>query len=213
MSATVILEGMLTGEAIREYLTTSKMGNPYGFYTVYRQFSKRVSYASVLKYFYILKELGLIRPVGFVPGKAPWRKHMYAIVKGKEADPAWPRPQIELYPSTKYGKKGYLRLKKKGLRPKGGRRTKYTWRGAGRGAAVPEALPAPVVEKPEKPKKKIEEKPPRIPKLLKPQPKPVVRPEKAKVIIVPKEQIEKRKAEGYKLIREIDGKFMMETPE
>jgi hypothetical protein len=128
---------------------------------------------------------------------------MFVIVKGMEADPRWGRPQIELYPSTKYGKKGYLKLKRKGLRPKGGRRPKYTWRGA----AVPEAppLPVPAVKKP---KKKIEEKP--APKLLKLKPKPVMKPEKAKVIIVPKEQIEKRKAEGYKLIREIDGKFMME---
>jgi predicted nucleic acid-binding protein len=38
-----------------------------------------------------------------------------------------------------------------------------------------------------------------------------MKPEKAKVIIVPKEQIEERKAEGYKLIREIDGKSMMES--
>lgn len=209
MSATVILEGMLTGEAIREYLLRAKMGNPYGFYTAYRPFSRRVTYESVRKYFYILKELGLIQAVGFVPGMAPWRKHMFTVVKGKEADPAWTHPQIELYPSTKYGKKGYLKLKKKGLRPKGGRRPKYTWRGA----AVPEAPhPPPVVKKeivekaPAKPPKKK-----RMPKLLKPKPKPVMEPRKAKVIIVPKEQIEKRKAEGYRLIREIDGKFMMES--
>ena len=125
MSATVILEGMLTGEAIREYLLRAKMGNPYGFYTAYRQVSKSVSYPSVRKYFYILKELGLIQPVGFVPGKAPWRKHMFAVAKGKETDPAWTHPQIELYPATKYGKKGYLKLKKKGLRPRPGRRAAY----------------------------------------------------------------------------------------
>lgn len=203
----VVLEGMLTGEAIREYLLKSKMGNPYGFFTTYRQVSKRVSYHSVRNYFYVLKELGLIQSVGFVPGMAPWRKHMFTVVKGKEADPAWTHPQIELYPSTKYGKKGYLKLKKRGLRPKGGRRPKYTWRGA----AVPEAppVPAPAVKKL---KEKIEEKPPvKPPKLLKPKPKAVMKPEKAKVIIVPKEQIEKRKAEGYKVIREIDGKFMMEA--
>jgi hypothetical protein len=200
--ATVILEGMLTGEAIREYLLKSKMGNPYGFYKVYRQVSKRVSYASVRKYFYVLREVGLIQSVGFVPGMAPWRKHMFAIVKGKEADPAWTHPQIELYPATKYGKKGYLKLKKKGLRPKGGRRARYYLRG------VPVAPPRPPPAI--KPEKEIVEKPP-APKLLKPKPKPVMKPEKAKVIIVPKEQIEKRKAEGYKLIREIDGKFMMES--
>ena len=203
---TVVLEGMFTGEAIREYLLKSRMGNPYGFYRVYRQFSKRVSYDSVRRYFYLLKEIGLIESVGFVLGKAPFRKHMFTIVKGREDDPGWIHPQIEIYPSTKYGKKGYLRLKKRGLRPKGGRRPKYT----SRGAAVPEAppLPAPSVKKP----KIIEEKPPAH-KLLKLQPKPVMKPEKAKVIIVAKEQVEKRKAEGYKLIKAIDGKFMMEKPE
>jgi len=77
------------------------------------------------KYFYILKELGLIQSVGFVPGKAPFRKHMFAVVKGMEDDPRWTRPQIELYPATKYGKKGYLRLKRKGLRPRPGRRAAY----------------------------------------------------------------------------------------
>ena len=209
MSVVVVLEGMLTGEAIREYLLTSKMGNPYGFYTAYRQVSKSVSYPSVRKYFYILKELGLIHAVGFVPGMAPWRKHMFTVVKGKETDPAWTHPQIELYPSTKYGKKGYLRLRKKGLRPKGGRRAKYTLRGPG--PAVPETrpLPPPIV----KAKVKIEEKPPVKPsKVLKVKPKPVMKPERAKIIVVSKEQIEKRKAEGYKLSREIDGKFMMEKP-
>jgi hypothetical protein len=195
---------MLTGEAIREYLLKSKMGNPYGFYKAYSQISRTVTYASVRKYFYILRVLGLIRAIGFVPGEAPFRKHIFAVVEGRETDPAWTHPQIELYPATKFGKKGYLKLRKRGLRPKGGRRAQYTPRGPPPARASPPTKPPPA-------KKEIT--PHKPAKVLKPKPKPVIQPPKGKVIVVPKGEVDKRRAEGYKLIREIDGKFMMEKPE
>jgi len=125
MAERVMLAGMGTGEAIREYLLTVKEGNPYEFFKVYSMFSKRVSYDSVRRYFWILKEIGLIEPVRFEVGKAPFRKHLYRIVPGREDDPRWLRPQIELYPDTRLGRKGYEKLRKKGLKPKGGRRRKY----------------------------------------------------------------------------------------
>lgn len=122
---TIVLEGMPIGEAIREYLQTVKKGNPYGFYQIYRQFKKTTSYHAVWYYFWILKQLGLIQSAGFQPSKTQFKKHFFSITPGKEDDPAWYHPQSELYPNTKLGSKGYAALKKRGLKPKGGRSKKY----------------------------------------------------------------------------------------
>ena len=121
----LMLAGMNTGEAIREYLLTVKEGNPYGFYKIYVQVAPKTSYDSVRRYFYILKEIGLIESVRFVKSKAPFRKHLYRIVPGKEDDPAWRHPQMELWPDTGLGSAGYEELRKKGLKPKGGRKREY----------------------------------------------------------------------------------------
>ena len=124
-SETIVLEGMPIGEAIREYLQTVGKGNPYGFYQIYRQFKKTTSYQAVWYYFWILQQLGLIQSAGYQPSKARFKKHMFSLTPGKVDDPAWFHPQSELYPITKLGSKGYAALKKKGLKPKGGRARKY----------------------------------------------------------------------------------------
>lgn len=114
-----------TGEAIREYLLTIKEGYPYAFYKIWRQFKKKTSYDSIRRYFYILEEIGLIESIRFEKGKSPFPKHYYRIVPGMEDDPRWMHPQSELWPDTKLGKKGYAKLRKRGLKPKGGRRPQY----------------------------------------------------------------------------------------
>jgi hypothetical protein len=116
---------MATGEAIREYLLTTKKGNPYGFFKVFRQFKESTSYASVSTFFYVLKEIGLIQPAGTEPSKQGWSKHMYEITPGREKDPAWTHAERELYPGTRLKKKDYAKLKAQGLKPHGGRARKY----------------------------------------------------------------------------------------
>jgi len=125
MTESLTLEGMATGEAIREYLLTVKRGNPYGFYKLFRQVKGVTSYHAVRNYFWILKEILLIRPVGTEPSKRGFKKHMYEIVPGKEEDPAWWHPQMELYPDTKLGRRGYAKMEARGLKPRGGRARKY----------------------------------------------------------------------------------------
>lgn len=125
MEKQLFIQGLPEGEAIREYLTVMEEGNPYGFFKLWRQFKKSTSYDSVRRYFYILKELGLIEPVRFTPGQRGFRKHLYKVVPGTEEDPRWTFPQRELYPDTALGRRGYEKLAKRGLKPKGGRTRKY----------------------------------------------------------------------------------------
>jgi len=125
MAEHLMLTDMQTGEAIREYLLTVKEGYAYGFYRIYKVFKPSTSYDSIRRYFYILKEIGLIEPVRFVKGKGQWRRHYFSAVMVRIEDPAWFHPQVELYPITRHGKRGYKELRDKGLKPKGGRRTKY----------------------------------------------------------------------------------------
>lgn len=125
MAEPSMLEGLNTGVAIREYLTTVGEGNPYGFYKLYKEVKETTSYSSIRRYFYILEEIGLIRGTRWVESKAPRKKHLYEAVPERLDDPAWLRPQIELYPDTKLGRKGYERLRERGLTPKGGRREEY----------------------------------------------------------------------------------------
>lgn len=73
------------------------------------------------KFFWVLKEIGLIRPSGTEPSKQGLRKHMYIITPGKEEDPAWGNAYAELYP----GKRDYRKLKARGLKPRSGRARKY----------------------------------------------------------------------------------------
>jgi hypothetical protein len=119
------LEGLPAGEAIREYLRTVGAGYPYGFYKIWRQYKKTTSYAAVRRYFWILKEIGLIESAGYSPSEHGFKKHLYRIVPGMEDDKRWQSPQAELYPDTGLGSKGYKKLEEKGLTPKGGRAKKY----------------------------------------------------------------------------------------
>ena len=125
MEATVWLGELTASEAIREYLLTVKEGHPYGFWKIWRQFKKRTSYQAVRRLFWILKEIGLIEPVRFETSKAPFKKHLYRIVPETAEDPRWFRPQTELYPDTALGRR-YREMIEKGLKPKGGRRPRYT---------------------------------------------------------------------------------------
>lgn len=125
MEERLLLAGYTTGEAIREYLLTLGEGYPYGFYKLWRQFKKVTSYQAVRRYFWILKEIGLIESVRYEKSRGHFRKHFYRIVPRMEDDPRWGRPQAELYPDTRLGKRRYDKLRERGLKPRGGRRAPY----------------------------------------------------------------------------------------
>lgn len=203
----VKLKGKQTSEAIQEYLLTMKEGNPYGFYKIFSQLKPTISYASVRLLFWVLHEIGLIESIRFEPSMRGFRKHFYRVIPGRETDTRWYHPLGELYPDTKLGKTGYAELKKKGLKPKGGRNRAYI-------GGPPIAPPLPPVTKP-LPAKKLAKAPAKkkLPKMLKVALPKEKKPELGtKTIMVPKSEVEQKKREGYKLVKEMDGKSMMEKP-
>lgn len=103
----VELTEALTGLAIREYLLTVREGNPNDFLKAFRKIKKKTSYASVRRYFYICRRLGLIEPTRRVLGRGPIPRQLYRIVPGMEDAPEWLHPQIALYPLTRLGKRRY----------------------------------------------------------------------------------------------------------
>jgi len=65
---------------------------------------RKMSYASVQRLFYDLRQLGLIEFTHSESGKALIDKRYYRIITGKENDPRWNTyPHYELYPSAKVG--------------------------------------------------------------------------------------------------------------
>ena len=109
------LTEILAGLAIREYLMIVGEGSPSDFYKAYRKIKKKTSYASVRRYFYILKRLGLIEPTRREWGRGYIPKQLYRIVPGMENDPRWAHPQVALYPATRWGGARYEKAKEKGL--------------------------------------------------------------------------------------------------
>jgi len=114
----------LTGDAIREYLLRVGVGHPHGFYSEFKRMKPTTSYGSVRRYFYILREIGLVERVGTAPGRGRWPRSLYRIVPGMEDDPRWGRPQVELYPSTRWGARRYARALAEG-KVVPGRRERY----------------------------------------------------------------------------------------
>ena len=86
-----------------------------------------IQYQTVVRYFWILKQLGLVMEIGEVPSskRGPIPKKLYAIVPGRENDPCWAAPQNclallrgwvvidprtgAIIPKTKLGSKRYRR--------------------------------------------------------------------------------------------------------
>lgn len=95
----------LTGLAIREYLDYVKVGYPYEFYVCFKKYKPSTSYQSVVRYFWILKKLGLIRETGTEKGNAPIPRKLYEIAIYD--DPRWYAPQVAMYPETRLGSKRY----------------------------------------------------------------------------------------------------------
>lgn len=119
----------LTGLAIRDWLVATRGGSPSDFYREFAlQIEERMdregkklkipSYMSIVRYFYILKELGMIHRIR--EGGLPRRKSLYAIVPGiTRADDRWFHAQVEMYPATKWGSRRYEDAKKRGIVKKG----------------------------------------------------------------------------------------------
>jgi hypothetical protein len=102
----------LTGQAIKEFLLEVGTGGPYDFYREFREMKPTTSYASVRRYFWILKELGLIEYVREAPSTAGFPRRLYRIVPGREDDPRWEFPQIALFPTSGFGGRGGKRYRK-----------------------------------------------------------------------------------------------------
>ncbi len=65
---------------------------------------RKMSYASVQRLFYDLRQIGLIEFTHSEPGKSLIDKRYYRVITGKEDDPRWDTyPHYELYPSAKVG--------------------------------------------------------------------------------------------------------------
>jgi len=119
----VELSETTTGTAIREYLEKVGRGNPYSFFKIFRETKPTTSYASVRKYFWICRKIGLIRPAGFETRPHGWRKRFYEVVPENLNLPLWWHPQGEMYPGT-LGHH-FTEMKEKGLTPPSGRNPKY----------------------------------------------------------------------------------------
>jgi len=90
-------------------------------YRVWQEFSRHLvetfgqrppTYSSFAKYWWILKRLGLIEPVGPArPGKGGRPRQFYRVVPGKEPEDIWPdNPQAELYgEAVRLGRRRYRR--------------------------------------------------------------------------------------------------------
>lgn len=102
----------LTGLAIREFLLQVGLAGPYDFYKEFRELKPTTSYASVRRYFWILKQLGLIEFVRTAPSTAGFPRRLYRIVLGREDDPRWEFPQIALFPTSGFGGRKGKRYRK-----------------------------------------------------------------------------------------------------
>lgn len=126
----------LTSIAIREWLLTVKQGSPYDFWKEFRrqiseknEFLQEVAktrkparkpkplkipvYTGVWRYFYIMHRIGLLRRVQ--KGGLMRKKSLYAIASGVDLlDDRWSHPQVELYPSTRWGGRRYGRAVEEG---------------------------------------------------------------------------------------------------
>ena len=108
-----------TGEFIRDFLLRHGEAYPNQVYSAFRKEYKKeryvTSYASFRKYFYILKELGLIEFLREEPSsKGGFSRRIYRITPGKEDSEKWLSPQVELYPATALGASRYSKAKKRG---------------------------------------------------------------------------------------------------
>jgi hypothetical protein len=118
-----------TGIFIRDYLMEHKQAYVQEIWRALKEERGEMkimvgSYQSFrVNYIYVLKKLGLIRPVKRerVPRQPSWFARVYySITPGREEDPAWRHPQIALDPrrgGPTYRRK-YAKARKKKLLPK-----------------------------------------------------------------------------------------------
>jgi len=105
------------GLFIRDYLMQKGEAYPYEIFRAYREEQKKhgwkkSSYHSFWRYFYILRELGLIRRSGKTK-KGKYENTLeqvyYRAVKRRINSPLWKTPQKKLWESAGLGKK-YRRI-------------------------------------------------------------------------------------------------------
>lgn len=76
---------------IRSFLMQNGQGSPYDFWVAT---GRRYNYMTVLRYFHILRFLGLIELVGtkLNKKKSPIKEHVYRLVPDKINHPCWDYP-------------------------------------------------------------------------------------------------------------------------
>jgi len=104
-----------TGIFIRRYLVEHGEGSPSDVFRELRKVRPKASYANTRRYFYILRELGLIEFSRLEKGRGLWMKRLYRLTRRglelPEMAPEWMAPQVELYPATRWGGRRYPRAK------------------------------------------------------------------------------------------------------
>jgi len=111
-----------------------------------RKIKRKASYLSVVRYFYILRRLGLIEFVRQESGRGRYPRRVHRIRPGMEDDPRWSAPQVALYPETRWGGARYEKAIERGLVPKRVRppvRAPGILPGMEGGAPRPKGLPPP----------------------------------------------------------------------
>jgi len=76
-----------------------------------REKGSRASYQTVYRFFYCLRQMGLIEFAKSEPARMPqsFDKRLYRVVEGKEDATEWQTyPIIALYPSTRLGAARYM---------------------------------------------------------------------------------------------------------
>lgn len=115
-----------TSLLIRDFFMKYRRGSPSQVHFYVKSMKKRYGYKaptyySTWKYLWILRQIGLIRRIGYEPNTyGPTKqKPIYEAVPEKLSDSAWQHPQSTLYPATRLGAERYRKLKEAGIEPRG----------------------------------------------------------------------------------------------
>ena len=117
------MKRLTIGESLRDIFIQHNEVNPTLAHQQLRATpGYRGSYSHILKFFYCLRQLGLIEFAYETESATPINKRYYSIVPGYEIDSRWHQPMVELYPSTSKGGLNYI------LGSSQGRRKEYETR-------------------------------------------------------------------------------------
>ena len=89
---------LIQGLAARQMFLEKGAITSYDFYKCYSKYRPRFKPSDAARLFYLLRRLELIVEVGVEKSsRGGFDRHLYAIVPGKENDPAWVNPAFAVY--------------------------------------------------------------------------------------------------------------------